>query len=178
MDLTLEGKVFLNRTQPDPEVQRLISFSPFLLHTFHTSRVIAIPENFLLLAASYEMLECCESPVDGSVCQILTIAGHPEYDDELLKEIFLDTENFVENEKLKENFLGSLELKPKGDVWWNAVMQWVVTTRRRSSSGMKNPALFGLGIRGSATPSEEAERNESAVSWSRSPGGSDEGSGL
>ena len=130
------------------------------------------------------MLECCESPVDGSVCQILTIAGHPEYSTELLKAMFMEHEQMVEDEKLKTSFLESLENGTREDVWWEAVMQWVVTTRRRSSSGMKNPALAGLGIRGSATPSEdeiERERDRgrsgSAIK-SPSPEGSDESDTL
>lgn len=130
------------------------------------------------------MLECCESPVDGSVCQILTIAGHPEYSTELLKAMFMEHEQMVEDEELKRAFLESLEKGTREDVWWEAVMQWVVTTRRRSSSGMKNPALAGLGIRGSATPSEdeiererERGRSGSAIK-SPSPEGRDESARL
>lgn len=73
----------------------------------------------------------------------------------------------VEDEELKKDFLESLEKGAREDVWWEAVMQWVITTRRRSSSGMKNPALAGLGIRGSETPSEdEYERLERGRSGS------------
>lgn len=88
----------------------------------------------------------------------------------------------VEDEELKRCFLESLEKGTREDVWWEAVMQWVVTTRRRSSSGMKNPALAGLGIRGSATPSEdeietEMEGSGSAIK-SPSPEEPDESAGL
>lgn len=89
----------------------------------------------------------------------------------------------VEDEVLREEFLKSLEKGTREDVWWEAVMQWVVTTRRRSSSGMKNPALAGLGIRGSATPSEdeiewlERGRTGSAIK-SPSPEGPDESARL
>lgn len=185
LDLTLEGKFFLTRSEPSPEVQRLISFSPFPLPVFRTHRVVTIPANFLLLSAGCEFLECCESPVDDSVCQILTIAAHPEYDAETLKALFMNEDKLVEDDEGKKAFLESLSWQ-KGvevEVWWNAVMHWVVTTRRRSSSGMKNPALFGLGIRGSETPSEEKERSErsgSAIRGSKSPdsGGEERGAML
>lgn len=122
------------------------------------------------------MLECCESPVDDSLCQILTIAAHPEYDDDVLKGLYTASDTLGRDEEVTARFLASLEMekemKTAVKVWWDAVMQWVITTRRRSSSGMKNPALFGLGIRGSETPSEDKERSErtgSAIRGSKSP---------
>ncbi len=98
------------------------------------------------------MLECCESPVDGGVCQILTIQGHPEYDDYLIKRLFMETEDYVETKDIKEKFEASLnkEREPRTDLLWNAIMAWVMTTRRRSSTGIRNRGLIAK-LRGSTS---------------------------
>ena len=141
--------MFLNRVQSDPEIQRRIAFAPFRMFTFHKRKVTRIPKNFQPLAMGNEMLECCESPIDGGVCQILSIQCHPEYDGGLVKAVYNNTEGYVKSDEARLNFLNSVTEEPNNDILWRAIMNWVVTTRRRSSSGTVNMNLppSPLGVR-------------------------------